>query len=94
MDMFSYFGMPSGNINLNVLARSNVFKNLLHGRSPPIHYVINGNQYNMGYYLADGIYPRYATIMKSMKRPNMQKESFSQAQESVRKDVECAFGIL
>ncbi|KAM7494412.1 hypothetical protein LguiB_029021 [Lonicera macranthoides] len=91
----SYFGMPGVNNDLNVLARSNVFENLLHGRCPPVNYEINGNHYNMGYYLADGIYPNYATIVKSMKTPNSEKEKvFSAAQESVRKDVERAFGIL
>lgn len=87
--------MLGANKDLNVLAQSHVFEKKLHGKMPPIHYEINGNQYNMGYYLADGIYPRYVTIVKSMKRPNTPKERvFSQAQKSVRNDVERAFGIL
>ena len=66
--------MPGSNNDLNVLARFNVFEDLLYGRTPPVNYEINGNQYNMEYSLADGIYPTYTTIVKSMKRPNSEKE--------------------
>ena len=87
--------MPGANNDLNILSRSDVFEDLLHGRTPPINYEINDNHYNMGCYLANGIYPRYATIVKSMKNPNTKMESvFSRAQESVRNDMECAFDIL
>ena len=44
----SYFGIPGSNNNLNVLARYNVFEDLLHGRTPPVNYEINNNQNNMG----------------------------------------------
>lgn len=91
----SFFGMPGSCNDLNVLHRSTVFEDLLHGRTPPIQYTVNGQEYDMGYYLADGIYPPYATIVKSVKNPRTQKEKvFSQAQEGARKDVERAFGIL
>ena len=91
----SYFGIPGANNGLNVLARSDVFEDLLHGRTLPINYEINGNHYDMEYYLADNIYPRYATILKSMKNLNTENERvFFRTQESVKNDVERAFGIL
>ncbi|XP_058216407.1 uncharacterized protein LOC131327321 [Rhododendron vialii] len=49
----------------------------------------------MGYYLADGIYPRWSTFVKTIPCPQGNKKKFfAAAQESTRKDVECAFGVL
>ena len=43
----------------------------------------------------DGIYPRYSRFVKGMKEPITEEEkSFTEWQESVRKDVERAFGNL
>ncbi|XP_020258908.1 uncharacterized protein LOC109835342 [Asparagus officinalis] len=42
------------NNDINVLELSNLFSNLAQGIAPPAHYVIQGKEYNMGYYLADG----------------------------------------
>ncbi|XP_020262681.1 uncharacterized protein LOC109838669 [Asparagus officinalis] len=54
----AYFGMPYTNNDINVLESSNLFSNLAQGIVPPAYYVIQGKEYNMGYYLADGIYPK------------------------------------
>ena len=75
--------MPGANNDMNVLARSDVFEDLLHSRIPPINYEINGNNYNMGYYLLDGIYLRYATIVKSINNPNTEKERVFQEHKKV-----------
>ncbi|KAL6559568.1 hypothetical protein OROGR_004685 [Orobanche gracilis] len=49
----------------------------------------------MGYYLSDGIYPRYATLIQTISEPSNNKEKlFAKRQEAVRKDVERAFGVL
>ena len=49
----------------------------------------------MGYFLSDGIYPRWATFVKTISLPQGPKARlFAQRQESVRKDVERAFGVL
>ena len=49
----------------------------------------------MGYYLVDGIYPQWATFVKTISNPQGNKKKyFAKAQEAVRKDVERAFGVL
>jgi hypothetical protein len=56
--------------------------------------VINGRHYNKGY-LADGIYPKWATFVKTISSPILPKEvEFVKEQEGCRKDVERAFGVL
>jgi hypothetical protein len=49
----------------------------------------------MRYYLADGIYPVWATFVKTIQTPEYRKEAhFSKAQEACPKDIERAFGVL
>ncbi|XP_058725973.1 uncharacterized protein LOC131597284 [Vicia villosa] len=85
---------PSNN-DINVLNQSNVFNDILEGRTASVQYTINGSPYNMGYYLADGIYPEWATFVKTISMPQGEKRKlFAQHQESARKDVEWAFGVL
>ncbi|WVZ62358.1 hypothetical protein U9M48_012116 [Paspalum notatum var. saurae] len=49
----------------------------------------------MGYYLADKIYPNWATLVKTVSTPaSMKHKIFATLQESCRKDVERAFGVL
>ncbi|XP_058776691.1 uncharacterized protein LOC131651022 [Vicia villosa] len=49
----------------------------------------------MGYYLAYGIYPKWATFVKTISMPQGEKKRlFAQHQESTRKDVEQTFGVL
>jgi len=68
---------------------------VLQGRAPEVKFTINGSEYNMDYYLADGIYPDWATFVKTITLPLTDKDRlFAQHQEAARKDVECAFGIL
>jgi len=92
---YSFFGLPGACNDLNVLAKSTVFDELLEGNKTPVDYEINGKSHNLGYYVADGIYPPYTIIVKSFKRPATRKQSvFARYQEGARKDVEHAFGIL
>jgi hypothetical protein len=39
---------------LNVLERSPLFANQASGHASKVEFEVNGNQYDMGYYLADG----------------------------------------
>ena len=81
--------------DINVLDRSHVFTLLANGHAPPVNYIINGHEYKMGYYLADGIYPNGSTFVKTILCPQgLKKKHFAKAQESARKDVERAFVVL
>ncbi|XP_072084290.1 uncharacterized protein [Arachis hypogaea] len=91
----AFFGVSGSNNDINVLDRSPVFDDILNDRAPEVNYTINGNNYTMGYYLADGIYPEWATFVKSISKPQGEKRKlFAQYQEGQRKDVERAFGVL
>ncbi|KAL8470837.1 hypothetical protein ACS0TY_033416 [Phlomoides rotata] len=91
----AYFGMPGANNDINVLDRSPLFSDLTRGIAPPAHYVIQGKEYNMGYYLADNIYPKWSTLVQTIREPRSNKHRyFASKQESCRKDVERALGVL
>ncbi|XP_021759183.1 uncharacterized protein LOC110724096 [Chenopodium quinoa] len=81
--------------DLNVLYYSLVFTDVLQGRAPLVKFNVNGHEYNMAYYLADGIYPSRATFVQGFTNPQTHKHMlFAEQQADARKDVECAFGVL
>ena len=87
--------LPGSHNDINVLHRLPVFARLAEGQAPEVNYNINGHSYEMRYYLADSIYPQWATFVKTISNPIGQKnKNFSQFQEGARKDVERAFGVL
>ncbi|XP_039685073.1 uncharacterized protein [Medicago truncatula] len=81
--------------DINVLDQSPVFDDVEQGKAPRVNYFVNQRPYNMAYYLADGIYPSYATFVKSVRLPQSEPDKlFAKHQESCRKDIERAFGVL
>ncbi|XP_033136956.1 uncharacterized protein LOC103838319 [Brassica rapa] len=91
----AFFGLPGTLNDINVLDRSPVFDDILQGRAPKVKFKVNGHNYRIPYYLTDGIYPKWSTFIQSIPLPQGPKaELFAERQESVRKDVERAFGVL
>ncbi|GJU09647.1 ALP1-like protein [Tanacetum coccineum] len=91
----AFFGVASANNDINVLDNSPLFDDLLDDKAPVAPYVLNGVWFEKGYYLADGIYPQWATFVKSFTVANDAKHAyFKKRQESARKDVKRAFGVL
>ncbi|KAK1601511.1 hypothetical protein QYE76_037804 [Lolium multiflorum] len=67
----------------------------MQGKTPRVSYEVNGNAYDKSYYLADGIYPDWATLVKSIRNPNSEKtRRFAKMKEACGKDVERGFGVL
>ncbi|XP_071740255.1 uncharacterized protein [Rutidosis leptorrhynchoides] len=61
----AYFGVVGSNNDINVLNTSPLFESMLNDNFPDIPYVINGVEYKRGYYLADEIYPQWASFVKA-----------------------------
>jgi hypothetical protein len=87
--------MDSSNNDINMLHRTPVFNRLMQGKTLHVSYEINENEYDKSYYLADGIYPNWVTLLKTFHDPNPEKtRRFAKMQEDCRKDVERKFGVL
>ncbi|XP_022040385.1 uncharacterized protein LOC110942934 [Helianthus annuus] len=62
---------------------------------PDTRFTVSGVEYRRGYYLADGIYPQYSTIVKTVRHPPDEKrKKFAKFQEAARKDIERCFGVF
>ncbi|XP_004305713.1 PREDICTED: uncharacterized protein LOC101296794 [Fragaria vesca subsp. vesca] len=71
------------------------FDEVCRGESPQVKYNVGDRQYGQCYYLVYGIYPKWGTFVKAIRNPiTPQQAHFTKMQESFRKDVERAFGIL
>jgi len=79
----SFFGLPGSLNDINVLERSHLFQDLSLGNAHACEYTVNGHQYTTGYYLADGIYPEWATLIKTFSSPQDPKiQLFAKMQEA------------
>ena len=72
---FFFFGLLGSLNDINVVDRSHIFEELAEGRDPEVRYK-NGHEYNMEYYLADGIYPSCPTFVKTISKPLGNKKIF------------------
>jgi Plant transposon protein len=91
------FGDPGCLNDINILDKSSIMGSLLTSnlsiKTEP--YTINGRVRDWMYFLVDGIYPEWSIFVSSYTNPiDPKKRAFAAFQEKVRKDVECAFGIL
>nr|GEU89574.1 putative reverse transcriptase domain-containing protein [Tanacetum cinerariifolium] len=65
----AFFGVAGSNNDINVLYQSSLFNDLKTGQAPKIPFVVNGVTYPSGYYPVDGIYPKLATLVKTIPEP-------------------------
>jgi hypothetical protein len=78
-----FFGFPGSLNDINVLHRSHVLARLASGDTPACNYIVNGHDYTMDYYLADGIYPDWVTFVKTIRLPDSRDEAeFAKALET------------
>ncbi|XP_071708663.1 protein ALP1-like [Rutidosis leptorrhynchoides] len=91
----AYFGVAGSNNDLNVLNTSDLFNSMLNEEMPDVPFIANGVEYKRGYYLADGIYPTWASFVKGFSSAVDEKRTyFTRQQAAARKDVKRTFGIL
>ncbi|GKA18397.1 putative nuclease HARBI1 [Tanacetum coccineum] len=91
----AFFGVAGANNDLIVLNNSSLFDNLLDGIDHVAPFECNEVTFEKGYYLADGIYPQWASFVKSFTVASSEKNVlYKRKQEGARKDIERAFGVL
>ncbi|XP_026419605.1 uncharacterized protein LOC113315555 [Papaver somniferum] len=96
----AFFGLPGYNNDINILHKLSLFKELKYENTPAANITISGNQYNIGYFLADGIYPAWSTLVQPYDEMLINGEYvraqqlFNKKQIACRKDVERAFEIF
>ncbi|KAJ9539051.1 hypothetical protein OSB04_031784 [Centaurea solstitialis] len=91
----AYYGTPGAVNDIVVVNQSPIFNDLFEGKAPDSSFSVNGRQYKHGYYLADGIYPKWTTFVKAYRYPTEpERIAFTERQESARKDIERAFAML
>ncbi|KAD3642206.1 hypothetical protein E3N88_31430 [Mikania micrantha] len=61
----SFFGASGSNSDINVLDQSPIYNDLIAGMAPGQQFICNDTTYKYVYYLVDGIYPQWATLVKS-----------------------------
>ena len=91
----------AGTLNdINILNLSPLMEGFLDGSFEELEdyvtpYKIGDEEFNILYFLVDGIYPTYSRFVKSIREPvGNEEKNFSAFQESARKDIERAFGVL
>ena len=90
-----FLGVPGAANDLHVLGVSTLFTKYMNSLASTHEFKIGGNDHAGCFFLADGIYPDYACLMKTYSPPITPEErNFAKQQEGVRKDVERAFGRL
>ncbi|XP_021991983.1 uncharacterized protein LOC110888783 [Helianthus annuus] len=91
----AYFGQQGSHNDINVFESLPVLEEIINGLAPSSAFYASDNYYKRGYYLTDGIYPEYATFVKTFTDPiDLKRKYFKRKQESARKDIERAFGVL
>jgi hypothetical protein len=93
----------SGTLNdLSILSKSPLMEGMCDGSfgamekaSGVTPFMVGDEEFDKVFLLVDGIYPRYSRFVRGLTQPVTEAEcQFTQWQESSRKDIERAFGVL
>ena len=90
----AFFGVVGSNNDLNVIDQSPIFDDIIDGVEPPQSFFANGEHFKHDYYLADGIYEWSTLVQAFSSTLENKRKYFKKKQESARKDIEGAFGVL
>ena len=94
------FGYPGTLNDINILNLSPLLDSFLDGsfqlvEGEVVPYELNGQKFSQVFLLADGIYPCWSRFVRTISTPVSKVEKkFAKWQESTRKDIERAFGVL
>ena len=91
------FGFPGSLNDISILQNSPLYRAFVDGSfdSRDFPFEIGDQQFNKLWMMTDGIYPELARFVKTLNFPAGRKERiYAKWQESCRKDVERAFGVL
>ena len=88
-------GFPGAINDCAVLGRSTLTMQYMESPARTEEFWIGDMKFTGAFFLADGIYPKYAFLMSSIKSPlTDEQKHFAKCQEACRKDVERAFGRM
>ncbi|KAF6170224.1 hypothetical protein GIB67_038757, partial [Kingdonia uniflora] len=69
-----FFGVPCSNSDVNVLHQGWLFNNLSNGVVSPCNYNIGTVPHTIGNYLADGVYPKWQTLIQIIRNSSNNAE--------------------
>jgi hypothetical protein len=73
----------------NILDQSPLFVELMRGLAPKVTFIANNTIYEMGYYLTNGVYPKWKVLMQTIPEPLGHKQQlYVKLQEGQHKDLE------
>ena len=91
-----FFELSKSNNDINVLEQFYIFSKPAQRHALSVNYLINDNDYTMGYSLVNGIYPKWSTSVKTILPPLGQKRKlFAKSQKAQEGCKACnVIGVL
>jgi hypothetical protein len=79
----AFFGILDSMIDINTLHRSPLFHTRANGNAPLVNFTANGWNYNLRYYLTDGIYLAWATLAGPISSTQSNKQKYFVAKHTL-----------
>ncbi|XP_021995920.1 uncharacterized protein LOC110893108 [Helianthus annuus] len=89
----AYFGMTGANNDIAVLMSSNLFDDVIDGVALDTSFYANDVEYKYGYYLTDGIYPEWATLVKILSCPDDEKRLYFKKNKSQQEKISSGLSV-